>query len=892
MKIQHIIAATSLLLTVACTEDVEVNNINGEGEITFSISDTEDWKSKDVNTRGTSCQLPLLENGKVSALSLTATQTTSSTATRSVPTTSITGSLGVSGYAYPANGDMGNATVLMENVEATLTGSSYQLATPYYWPQNQCAQFFAYTPYVASNTTAFALGFDATQHMPTITMTVNENDIAHHTDLMVAESGAKTFNGSAVDLSFKHALTCVRFQIGSITGLSGDIKRVSLKKVVKSGTYTFGIGWTVGTDSADFNITGLQIPLTSVMYTPIKHDGDTNGANSTLLMIPQTFTAGSQTIEVEYKPTGSTGTVVLTAPLKTSSWEPGTTVTYYLNATGTSILPVLDASSVTIGHGGGKGQFVVASYIDNGNGTYTNVPWEVSGYSLDGVNFTKEKPASCSWAGISTTSGNGGVADYGTVSVEEQAPDGGSTAIGSEADANTNQTAIMKARAAKRKDGEATVSNPWDLSTHDLNGNHTLRNTANCYVVNAPGVYKIPLVYGNAVKDGQPNTSAYSSTTFVDHNGTNIADPYITTLHSPTSAELLWQDSPSLITNVSLRDGYLVFELTEANLKQGNAVVAVKDGSTILWSWHLWVTAADVNSYIKCTSGNYSRYDFMPLNLGWVFNSGTEYKYKGRTLYVKVRQPNGQEAIFAVSQTNGIEYEGAYHGTGTVYQAGRKDPLGMPTGTSNTDGRSLYGNTKPSSSDVSVGNYYKGISSPTVYFCYRNTYLYWCNSLPYNCWDASATTYGPTSANPHQRGVKTIYDPSPVGYHVPEYWSMAFWAHNDWYTSPSVTNVSSKTLSEIKKVFNVAANFDSGWLFYTDWTYRKTIFFPVNGCLTSGGYNSVWSGYWTNHLFDSNSQGTIYWACTWNNNKYEFQLWDGEGNGPGIYIRPNFDLEY
>jgi len=33
--------------------------------------------------------------------------------------------------------------------------------------------------------------------------------------------------------------------------------------------------------------------------------------------------------------------------------------------------------------------------------------------------------------------------------------------------------------------------------------------TANCYLVHEAGAYKIPLVYGNAIKNGQDNRVAY-----------------------------------------------------------------------------------------------------------------------------------------------------------------------------------------------------------------------------------------------------------------------------------------------------------------------------------------------------------------------------------------------
>ena len=84
---------------------------------------------------------------------------------------------------------------------------------------------------------------------------------------------------------------------------------------------------------------------------------------------------------------------------------------------------------------------------------------------------------------------------------------------------------------------------PHDLS-YDYNGQ---MNTANCYVVTHPGYYKFPLVYGNAIKNGDTNASAYGSSTFVNHLDRQITDPYIYNNKnsngenlSAGSAELVW----------------------------------------------------------------------------------------------------------------------------------------------------------------------------------------------------------------------------------------------------------------------------------------------------------------------------------------------------------------
>lgn len=54
-------------------------------------------------------------------------------------------------------------------------------------------------------------------------------------------------------------------------------------------------------------------------------------------------------------------------------------------------------------------------------------------------------------------------------------------------------------------------------------------------MVNAPGTYTLPLVYGNAVKNGGIHSAAYTSavsgnyiiTNFVNHLDARITDPYI-----------------------------------------------------------------------------------------------------------------------------------------------------------------------------------------------------------------------------------------------------------------------------------------------------------------------------------------------------------------------------
>ncbi|MBQ3381781.1 MAG: Ig-like domain-containing protein, partial [Bacteroidales bacterium] len=96
-----------------------------------------------------------------------------------------------------------------------------------------------------------------------------------------------------------------------------------------------------------------------------------------------------------------------------------------------------------------------------------------------------------------------------------------------------------------------------DLSLMDIYGNTVSRTTANCYVVSKPGFYKIPMVYGNAIKNGATNRGAYVSlasgetilTNFLDHKGAGIGtgndakDPWVSQKYSISKTGLIWQDS-------------------------------------------------------------------------------------------------------------------------------------------------------------------------------------------------------------------------------------------------------------------------------------------------------------------------------------------------------------
>ena len=84
----------------------------------------------------------------------------------------------------------------------------------------------------------------------------------------------------------------------------------------------------------------------------------------------------------------------------------------------------------------------------------------------------------------------------------------------------------------------------------------------------------------------------------------------------------------------------------------------------------------------------------------------------------------------------------------------------------------------------------------------------------YNLW---STDNERTDAN-DDKVIKSVYDPSPVGYSLPA---------SNAFTGFSTTGQNTWNSAE----WNVKGNFDNGWYFYCKPNKKgDTFFFPINGC--------------------------------------------------------------
>ena len=657
---------------------------------------------------------------------------------------------------------------------------------------------------------------------PNVDFTVKSN-VADQVDLMTACTGdvhyATQGEHPTTNLNFRHALTAIRFAVGQNLSWNKTIDKVEIRNAVMASKYTLsqrldGVGadWDHSTDTrGTATLSGVSVSTSRNPNATIMGNA---GDNYTFYMIPQELTGKGVTVYVH-----CTDGTEITAPLK-GEWKAGTTRTYKLSQTNSNwqgyTLTAQDPSRAANYDETTSQPFGIISYREDKVTHYKQaVAWKVIGYSEDnGATWTTNKPA---WlTALSAESGNGGTAaEQGTATLTKDVTD------------------LLKLRNDGLKNATAlgTAAAPYDLSTHDLNGATTARNTANSYLISAPGHYRIPLVYGNAIKNGATNSNAYETTAtgsyvlqhFKDHNDQNITNPWIEKSNSSAyanidGAKIVWADEKDLVTSPTIThvggDGYLDFEVKQSDIKSGNAVVAVTKGGTVVWSWHLWFAPKSALTPIPVTNYQGKTYNFTTETLGWKPKGEVTTYNAPRTVKVKVEQTiaNGgvkQFTVINITQNNG----GKKEGISTLYQFGRKDAFpgtdeSLPQGSFNKD----------AGNNMSIT---KGIQNPQNFYTLGSSWTYNppAGYTYYNLWSADNTTTGFND----NAVVKTVYDPCPVGFKMPA--SNAFTGFTSNGQDQIAANINAKETNESRDKFFAAY----GHNFYTNSSKNATIFFPASG---------------------------------------------------------------
>ena len=837
-----LLALAASFVSVSCAdEDIAKSQTNDSKDgVSFSVTDVQDAPDGEMPTRATSTETYLTHSidfneAGTSDMCLEETTVPGVNPVKPTPKTRAWLKSTIDGNFGTLACKNGSATPdFFYNKEVNKDGKMLQ---PEVWTSAASTlKFYAVYPYMDGTNAKQQLVQPTAGSMPYIAFEAS-TDIANQTDLMTAETApiSYTATGGAphiVPLQFYHALTAIRFGIGRNLSWNKTIKSIEFRGVYKNAQYDLATKtWSNHGSTENFKLDNINVSTSGTLNTVIVKDGNT------FLMVPQTVPAGAK-IVITFSDNSH-----ITANIGGKEWKAGTTKTYMMtekNSNWDYQIIGSDPATIAYNQTTSTDNYTVQSYRKDPTGnTFQPVKWKVVSYqeSTDGgKTWSAESTNKPSWlTNLSLTKGAGGKdAEVGKPTV--------TTAIVDSLD--------KRNQALKNAEEKGSNSNPYNLANQT--GGEQVENTANSYVISAPGYYRIPLVYGNAIKNGQKNESAYKTTHtgiyilshFKDHNEQLITDPWITETNSgankPNSAKLVWADETGLVESLGISsDGkFLQFRVPKDKIKTGNAVIAATKGGVVVWSWHLWFTEANVLKTTKVTNFQKKDYNFTNETLGWKYTKWETTTYSApRKVKVKIQQlekngGNYKESTITITQNNGALREG-YN---TLYQFGRKDAL---PGTDDILGGTF---NKNGGNNMSIQN---SIQNPGTLYIWGSSWFDGYNQR--NLWSMENTTIGLND----NRVVKTIYDPCPAGFHMPASNAFTGFTTNGQNNGP----------------MNVSGAWEHGWNFNNKITSPDaTVYFPAsgyrnseNGSLFGVGYfgyyrsavpsNDVGYGYYLRFIF-------------------------------------------
>lgn len=662
------------------------------------------------------------------------------------------------------------------------------MVTPKKWKKSEASTLKFYAVYPAAQDADQQISpaaYSASQK-PVIKFSP-KSDVKQQADLMVAKTADMAYDNyvsTPVPLQFAHATTAIQFKIGNDLSYNQQVQKIEIQNVYGEGTYDLATKtWTVGTTKKNYTLT-----LNPTFSTAQNPGTVMNGGDGTFFMIPQTLPDDAK-VKITFASgkywegkIGGTGKV----------WAEGTTKTYTIsNSKDLSDRDFTLSITPTNGTEREYNQFdlpfTVTSYSHlkgfSGNSRDKAEAWQVASYevSTDGTNWSAPTTTKPEMVTAMTESGNGGTSgEAGNLKLTNDYKD-------------YAQIRNQELKAA------AEVTTRKDLSM--INGK---QYTANCYIVSAPGKYKFPLYYGNSRENSTDNTPSFQNSTNnanalkyfhggIEQEPNNYMIPYPDIHQWVYGAKLLWESKTGLVKVTATnrnghtqphsggRDIYVEFEVNKDNIETGNAIIAVTLNGKVAWSWHIWITGKEV---ADVQSGH-----FLSEPIGFVPTKWMRTTYRqDRYVKVTVKQPRSGKTASVVFKQK--PHEETPEGQAMHYQWGRKDPFwpGMDGLTASPNiydgGISLAESVQEpkklghsrrlehalGSTATNFGSTWDWNNNPA----YTNSYL--------NLWDANNETgYGYTGAF-----VKTIYDPSPAGFHVPRTSQLSKVGNDKYVVSPKM----------------------------------------------------------------------------------------------------------
>jgi len=297
------------------------------------------------------------------------------------------------------------------------------------------------------------------------------------------------------------------------------------------------------------------------------------------------------------------------------------------------------------------------------------------------------------------------------------------------------------------------------------------------------------------------------------------------------------------------------FEVAVAPGTEGNVIVAVgPEVGKISWSWHLWITDYDPYECLDWTDSKDGQYVY-PVENGDVHRYAGDYWRLNRSAYIMDRNL-GALSVGYPSDNRGLLY----------FQFGRKDPFfynssiyKYPAGQTYKRTAASYDVANASTSDYPNAVAYSVRNPLTFIRSYQlnpDDYMYndWTHGNSYNpddrihplLWQDPHTAKGMD-----KEGGKSIFDPCPPGYSLPERYIWSDFRYNNDEASGATTNTfpNGTDMSTVRLVGGFADFRQNKGLQY--WPYQgenvlipdNVVFYPACGYIHpfSGNVNNSWS---------------------------------------------------
>ena len=724
MKLKNILSAAFAVLTLAtCSDDTGVGPGRQAGYLYFNVSEGQGWKNGNAVARSSveapmrmECSLdgaPIYLHTEVTPImspqlaeAVNNMDSGEDAETRGIRYTddvfTLTGGSGpkISSFGVYATRTTDRGVILnyaqINPNETEGAWNKKEQEIEGVWDSGT-ADFYGYAPYFANPSADNGLSMTADGNgVPTLTYTV-PTDVTKQLDILTAKH-IGVAKGSDVELPYDHVMSAIKFNFkyGStpdgtpadggtpkdnfrwsdgLTTYDVKVTNIQITGVYKKGTWQVGedpyagARWTVDTSAGTGDFSYAPAKTLTGETSPVDLNPDAGG--NVFMMLPQQVPADA-TIQLacELTPVGestATKNMALSARLKETdgttpkTWLPGYTYTYTMSLS--DFVYVFDYNTATAKNYGTSGTAVayagtseenvfIRSYKMDSKGVKTNVEWwpeyqeteaDAIGVGDGGADQTVWKKGSNGWIHVYDHS-------TGSYDTEVLADHTGAN------EGDGNDVKLFKIEVG------SIMTPVKDLSmwNHDQTKRRRKRCTSNCYMVAGPGTYVIPLVYGNAITNGEVNTVAYNPgvnqnnawPTFKNAYDKDIYSPYINEdlayhgEHEAVAAALIWAEGnaaadQSAANIAALRasmgsdsghpDGYIETDAERAERNNGTVIKVIPDIDTGVYDNDGYNTSS------KFEGANYIKFEVKP----------EDFNYGNAVIGVRNAKPVGNNIVWS-----------------------------------------------------------------------------------------------------------------------------------------------------------------------------------------------------------------------------------------------------